>query len=71
MMEKEHFSDAHQLTWGDLSGSLQGLRDALITVSLALHDYQFELDANRRHEIELLLQESLEKLKNAAPLKKA
>lgn len=67
MMEKEHFSDAQQLTWGDLAGSLQGLRDAMVKVSLALHDYQFELDANRRHEIELLLQQSLEKFKNSSP----
>lgn len=46
-----------------LARELSGLRDALMTLSLSLKDWQFELDANARRAAQQQLEQTLAALR--------
>lgn len=43
--------------------ALNEMRDALIVMSLALHDYKFDLDSSERERLDQLSQKLIEKSK--------
>jgi hypothetical protein len=46
-----------------LVGALNDMRDTLVTLSLALHDYKFNLESTERQKLNQLSQELIEKAK--------
>lgn len=43
--------------------ALNAMRDALVVLSLALHDYKFDLDSPEREQLDQLSQELIDKAK--------
>lgn len=64
-MENSTPSGPPELLMAELAKALHGWRDALVNVSLALQDYQFDLDENGRQEVSHAMQGLLERTKKS------
>ncbi len=63
-MDQTSQDDSKPTTIEDLVAALIEMRDSLTLVSLALHDYRFDLEANRRQLPIEQFREIFEKLKS-------
>lgn len=63
VMDKSSFPNDPMDSWNDLVLVLENMRDELVKLSLAMHDYRFDCDVENRMLASKILHNTLERSK--------